>query len=296
MLHSKGDDDIPAAAAVVAADPALANTIEYEAIPKLLFVDMQQEDEEKVAAAVTKLTDLLNALNANQKVNAEQTLSVGAIAIILLLMRKWYYSRSIQFHGCRVLSWLTYYNGGDERLTYDVNRGPWLTVTSHEYARAISLRGSESGCSFKDDNDKKVWLGYCNHTAPAVSIIKSGGIETIMAAMKSFPDDDDINGYGCNAIGNAFYFTNPAIDKAMAHFVHELNGIELVVPVMKKFQNNASVQESGCKVLLQLSKNQVLRDALKKGGAVSAVGEVTEKHYGSSVQSKAAAFFHNMFG
>jgi hypothetical protein len=59
MLHSKGDDDIPAAAAVVAADPALANTIEYEAIPKLLFVDMQQEDEEKVAAAVTKLTDLL---------------------------------------------------------------------------------------------------------------------------------------------------------------------------------------------------------------------------------------------
>jgi hypothetical protein len=147
-----------------------------------------------------------------------------------------------------------------------------------------------------NDNDKKVWLGYCNTTATAVSIIKSGGIETIMAAMKSFPDDDDINCSGCNAIGHAFYFTNPTIDEAMPHFVHELNGIELVVSVMKKFQNNASVQESCCKVLLQLSKNQVLRDALKKGGAISAVGEVTEKHDGNSVQSKATAFFKNMFG
>ena len=113
MLHSKSDDDIPTAvaavvaadpplAAVVAADPPLANTIEYyEAIPKLLFVDMQQDDEEKVAAAVAKLADLLNASNANRNVNADQALSLGAIAIVLLLMRKWHCNRSIQFHRVR---------------------------------------------------------------------------------------------------------------------------------------------------------------------------------------------------
>ena len=212
---------------------------------------MQQEDEEKVAAAVTKLADLLSTSNANWKVNADQALSLGAIAIILLLMRKWHYNRSIQFQGCNILAQLTYSN-----LDKDAS------------ARA---------------------------TAAAVSIIKSGGIETITAAMKSFPDDDDIQGKGCTAIGNAFYFTNPTIEEAMARFVHKLNGIELVVSVMKKFQNNYSVPERGCHVLEQLSRKQVLRDALKKGGALSAVGGATEKHDGNSLQLAATAFFKNMF-
>ena len=109
MLHSKSDDDVPAAAVAVAvaADPPLANAIEYEAIPKLLFVDMQQEDEDKVAAAVTKLADLLSTSNANWKVNTDEALYAGVIAIILLLMRKWHHNRSIQFHGCCLLAWLT---------------------------------------------------------------------------------------------------------------------------------------------------------------------------------------------
>lgn len=311
MLHSKGDDDIPAAAVVaadpalavvVAADPPLANTIEYEAIPKLLFVDMQQEDEEKVAAAVTKLADLLNTLNANREVDADQALSLGAIAIILLVMRKWHYNRSIQFHGCCFLEWLTYCNK-DVRFDYLYDRN-WVKVNIDEYARTKSsqqlLQGCEDGSSQQlgcvDGMGKKVLSGYFNATAIAVSIIKSGGIETIMAAMKSFPDDDDINGHGCNAIGNAFFFGfNPTIDEAKARFVHKLNGIELVVPVMKKFQNNELVQEMGCQVLQLLSRKQVLCDALRKGGALSAVGEATEKHDGNHLRSAAAAFFKNMF-
>jgi len=117
-----------------------------------------------------------------------------------------------------------------------------------------------------------------------------------MAAMKSFPDDDDIQSVGCNAIGNAIYYTDPTIDEAMARFVHKLNGIELVVPMMKKFQNNASVQDMGCHVLNCLSRKQVLHDALRKGGAISAVGEATEKHDDNGLQSHATGFFKNMFG
>ncbi|CAB9517211.1 expressed unknown protein [Seminavis robusta] len=119
-----------------------------------------------------------------------------------------------------------------------------------------------------------------------------------MAAMKSFPDDDEIQRQGCRAIGNAFFHTinNPTIDKAMDRFVHKLNGIELVVTVMKKFQNNALVQHGGCWVLKQLSRKQVLRDALKKRGALSAVGEAAEKHDGDKVKLYATVFFNNMFG
>ena len=72
-----------------------------------------------------------------------------------------------------------------------------------------------------------------------------------------------------------------------------MNGIELVVQVMKKFHNNAPVQAQGCHVLLELSKKQALRDALKKGGALVAVGEATEKHDGC--EKLATAFFKNMF-
>ena len=246
MLDSKCDDDIPTATATVfAAYPPLANTIEYEAIPELLFVDMQQENEEKVAAAVEKLARLIHTSNANWKVNADQALSLGAIAIILLLMRKWHYNKPIQLKGLCGLVLLTYYNP--------------------------------------------------RSTAAEVSIIKSGGIETIMVAMKSFPDDYGIQNKGCLAIGNVFYDTNPTIDEAMTRFVHKLDGIGLVVPVMKKFQNNFLVQQNGCHVLEQLSKKQVLRDALKKGGALSAVSEATEKHNGNNLQSAATAFFKNMF-
>jgi hypothetical protein len=290
MLDSKSDDDIPAATAVVVADnpplavvvaanPPLANTIEYEAIPKLLFVDMQQEDEEKVAEAVTKLAVLLNPSNpsngGNRKGNVDQALSLGANGIILLLMRKWHYNRSIQLHGCWVLQGLTCYNG-DEWLTY-------YKGDAFSKQRVLTC-----------DQDR-VWFGNYNATATAVSIIKSGGIETIMAAMKSFPDDDDIQREGCCAISNAFYFTNPTIDEVMAHFVHKLNGIELVVPVMKKFHNSVWVQDQGCHVLQHLSRNQVLRDALKKGGALSAVDGAIEKHDCNNLQSAGAAFFKNMF-
>jgi hypothetical protein len=267
MLDSKSDDDIPAAAAVVvvpddpplavvvAADPApLANTIEYEAIPKVLFVDMQQQDEEKVAAAVINLSGLVHPEGANYKGSAAQALSSGAIAIILLLMRKWHYNRSIQFQCCQVLVMLTYSTRRDKAAE----------------AKA---------------------------TAAAVSIINSGGIETIMAAMKSFPDGHDLQWIGCHAIGNAFayYHADPTIDEAMARFVHKLNGIELVVTVMKKFQNIAGVQHMGCYVFNQLSTKQVLRDALKKGGALSAVGEAIEKHDDNSLQLHADVFFKNMF-
>ena len=243
----------PPFAAAFAVYPPVANTIEYEAIPKLLFVDMQQEDKDKVAAAVTNLASLLDTSNnVNWKVNADQARSLGAIAIILLLMRKWPSSRSIHSSGCCVLTWLVHSNDA--------------TTTA-------------SGA------------------AAAVSIIKSGGIETIVAAMKSFPDDLNIHAKGLNTIGYLFYYTNPAIDKAMAHFVHKLNGIELVVPVMKKFQNNALVQNYGCCILLHLSRKQVLRDALKKGGALCAVGKAIEKHNHKchcNLQSTATAFFNNI--
>ena len=319
--------------AAVAADPP-ANTVEYEAIPKLLFDDMQQEDEEKVAAAVAKLDDLLTTSNVNWKVNADQALSLGAIAIILLLMRKWHYNRSIQFHGCDVLAWLTCSNGNEANpqqqnhlnlsTNDDGNPVAFYTLWPSE---AVSIRHHLVCCGLRAQNRAGMCLdaGYwqCSScrlqqtssdaavraTAAAVSIIKSGGMETTMAAMKLFPDDDDIQGKGCTAIGNAFYlchtkvwspskivdYANPTIDKAMARFAHELNGIELVVRVMETFQNNASVQDQGCHVLQQLSNKQVLRGALKRGGTLSAVGEAAENHDGDSLQSKAAAFFKNMF-
>ena len=286
MFHSKSDDDIPVAAATVvdagpllatgvAADPPLANTIEYEAIPKLLFVDMQQEDDEKVAAAVTKLAGLLNKSNANWKVNAVQALSLGAIAIILLVMRKWHCNRSIQFHGFLVLAWFGCYAAAELNGPYPTTSG--VLQSYHGYIKTIHHHAGARATAF------------------AVSIFKSGGIETIMAAMKSFPDDAGIQAGGCNAIGNAFCWPNPTTDEAMARFVHKLNGIELVVLVMKKFQNNASVQQMGCCVLRQLSRIEALRDALKKRGALSAVGEATEKHDDNDVQVCATAFFKNMF-
>jgi hypothetical protein len=88
--QSKSDDNddevVVAAAVAVAADPPLANTIKYKAMPKLLFVDMQQEDEEKVAAAVTKLTDLLNASNANRKGPWQKIEDAELVVVVVVLV------------------------------------------------------------------------------------------------------------------------------------------------------------------------------------------------------------------
>lgn len=134
------------ALAVVAVDPELANaTVECEEeIPKLLFADMQQEDEENVVAAGTKLTGLLNKSNVNWKeVNSDQACSLGVTAIVSLLMQKWCHNRSMQHIGCCIL-----------------------------------MRVTQGDCGIERD--------------VAESIHSSGRIETTMTAMKSFPNDDEI--------------------------------------------------------------------------------------------------------
>jgi len=136
-------------AVAVASGPPLANAVECEVFPKLLFVDMQSEDEEKIAAAVTKLADLLNTSNVNWKVNTDEALHAGVIAIVSLLMQKWHHNRSIQCHGFCLLVWLTH-----------------------------PARGG---------------------THSEVSVVESGGIEMTIAAMNSFPDDDDIHCKGVRA-------------------------------------------------------------------------------------------------
>ena len=251
MLDSKSDGGVPVAAAAVVAGPPLACAIKYEAIPALLFLDMQQEDEEKVAAAVQKLALLLYESPANC------AYSLCAIAVVLLLMRKWPCNRSIQFHGCCVFAQL-----------------------DPEKEFSFRMQGS---------------CVYHLLSSPTVISNKSGAIETIMAAMKSFADDE-FQVKGLTAIRSLFSSRDDHINSSMAHFVHKLNGIELVVTVMKKFENHASLQESGCLLLRRLSEKGELRDALKKGGALSAVAAAAEKSDGNSVQDIAAkTFFSNMF-
>ena len=118
----------------------------------------------------------------------------------------------------------------------------------------------------------------------------------MIGAMKSFPDDDEVQAQASAAIANAFFFPDPAIENAMVRFAHELNGIKQVVSAMKNFPDNAVLQLNCSKILKQMSRQQALRDALKKESALCAVGGAAEKHDGEELQSTANAFFQNMFG
>lgn len=110
-----------------------------------------------------------------------------------------------------------------------------------------------------------------NFTNAAVDV---GAIETILAAMKTYPSHEAVQLYGCGAI------LVLSLDDANTakHFVMKLHGLEIIISSLTNFPSSTDIEDLACQIFLGLSEYMELKVALVKSGAIRALGSVFERY------------------
>ena len=88
------------------------------------------------------------------------------------------------------------------------------------------------------------------NTTNSAEIVTWGGVEAVLAAMRSHGDSAAVQEQGCTALYN-LSFKNDSNQAAIGSG----GGIEAVVAAMRSHGGSAAVQETGCNVLINLSFN-----------------------------------------
>lgn len=130
------------------------------------------------------------------------------------------------------------------------------------------------------------------------SVARSGGIETIIAALKRFPNSSEVQGHGITAILNTFSVLDQPQERSLefirplsVRFVEEYRGLELVEKARTLNQDDEHLVICLCGLLDNLACNKELQSLLIKKGAVTVVGGVLQRHYDhEKVRSYALSF------
>ena len=108
------------------------------------------------------------------------------------------------------------------------------------------------------------------------AVVQLGGLEAAINAMRVFPDSEHVNRRASRALRNMY--DESVRTSARRRFVDDLNGLPLLLRVMKKFPNQSGIQEDCCVVFYQLAQEKELRKPLVETGVVSAVATTMERH------------------
>ena len=231
-----------------------------DAIPKLLLEGVLHSNAKVVEDAIDKL-----ARHCRKSADARrEAYRAGGHAVIVMAMRTWRTSETIQAGGCRCITNMT-----------------------------------------------------CQFLQAKKSFATIGGIESVLVAMKSFPKSQPVQCYGCGALMNMLVCKqsssrsssrspDPSPDDSspedttatMAErFVHDLEGISLVVAAMKEFPTDAKIQLGGCGLFQNLaSQNPDFLKIMMKHGALGAVGASLESHpHDANIKSAAGSFMKKIF-
>lgn len=156
-----------------------------------------------------------------------------------------------------------------------VHTGAPATVIAAMHKWPLHKGTQESGCACL-----ATLLGH-DDTAPSISVALSGGVETIVNALKAFPDDICLYKDGLVALMNFFDDLEDDIPPAMqsAHrFFEEMDGIDLVQNAMKNFADDADVQGDCCGILVNLAEKEEFHEALTKAGIMVEVSMALRDH------------------
>lgn len=99
IIDSAEEAEEPTTAAPVLFDPDL------DEIPKLLLVDLQDEDGAKAGVALKKLCELVAGPEDAKKKKIEETRKMGGHALVIAAMKRHQHNRLVQRSGCRFFQW-----------------------------------------------------------------------------------------------------------------------------------------------------------------------------------------------
>jgi len=111
-----------------------------------------------------------------------------------------------------------------------------------------------------------------------MSVKDSGGLDAIIWAMKSYPDNYAVQTSACGALGNVFH----GVKEHAEYLVNTLNGVDWIVAAMKKFPHDAMLQLVACGMLDNLLEWDEFKDSVKQAGGCRALVEAIKNHQDES--------------
>jgi hypothetical protein len=219
----------------------------------LLFVDMQEDNDKDVTAALKRLYDMFDA-EADSGDNhpgvkkRKEASKLGGIVLLIIVMNKWATHHDIQEYACICLSNLIYTASGAE----------------------------------------------------VEMMVKAGGIDVVVGAMKAFPCSEDLQAVGLLTLMNILTVPkdeSKVVNNGVRVFVDDMDGIPLILRAMRQFPTSVNVLLLGCHVLFNMSfEDDLYHNALVKSGAVIVAATVQQDFFDNGeVKVAATEFMSNMF-
>jgi len=118
----------------------------------------------------------------------------------------------------------------------------------------------------------------CDNAAFRNSVKESGGLDAVIWAMKSYPDNLPVQTIGCGVLVNAV----DGVQKNAEYVVNTLNGADCIIAAMNKFPEDAMLQQYACGALDNLTEWEEFKDAVKQAGGRRALVEAIENHQDES--------------
>ena len=133
-----------------------------------------------------------------------------------------------------------------------------------------------------------------------VPVVKSGGVEAVVYAMKAFPISESVQSGGCCTLMNTLSgcdSKSQAVKRVTYRFVKEMDGIPLILKALERFLDEDDVRQCGLGVFHNISLDKVLTEAMAKAGVLNtAVGILARYPEDEHVQEYTANIMTSMFG
>lgn len=110
-----------------------------------------------------------------------------------------------------------------------------------------------------------------------VAVAVANGIQAILAAMKKFPSERDIQRYGLRVL---FYITTSGSSRKANTLVTKVNDVPFIISQMDHFSDDAAITEWACKLLNNLTLHSHLIDHIRGTKAMIALATACHNHKG----------------
>ena len=280
----KGSDSDDGVATVKAeANDGSTAPVLVSPIQKILGVDLLKDDSNTVQSALAQLANLcwsntvlappdLSSLSPIQKILGVDLLAddSNTVQSALAQLANLCWSNTEDFSENRAT---VHRLGGATIVTGIMRKWYGFPVIQAEGCRALQNASVKSAALSKK------------------SVKDSGGLDAIIWAMESYPDNLQVQTNGCGALRNVVL----GVKENAEHVVNTLNGVDWIIAAMNKFPHDAKLQKYACVALDNLTEWDEFKDPVKQAGGRRALFDAIENHkdeskeYVEKIQEKATS-------